>query len=141
MRALDDLDRRMLALLRADGRMPVAAMAQTLHVSRATAQTRLTRLVNDRVIRRFTIEVGAHSEETLVRAITLLQVKGNAAPAIARRLGTMPAVRAMHTTNGEWDMVVEITAASLADLDEVLAELRRMDAVAHSETSILLTTL
>lgn len=141
MRTLDDLDRRILALLRADGRMPVAAIATELHISRATAQTRLTRLVNDRVIQRFTIEVGAHSEETLVRAVTLLQVKGNASAAIARRLRGIHAVHAIHTTNGEWDMVVEITAASLTELDEVLGELRRMDSVAHSETSILLTTL
>ena len=58
MRPLDDLDRRLLFELRNDGRATISALAATLHVSRGTAQARLERLLNDRIIRRFTIEVG-----------------------------------------------------------------------------------
>ncbi|CPP25144.1 AsnC/Lrp family transcriptional regulator [Bordetella pertussis] len=38
--ALDALDRRLLALLRADARLPTATLARQLHVSRGTVQNR-----------------------------------------------------------------------------------------------------
>ncbi|CFP64263.1 AsnC/Lrp family transcriptional regulator [Bordetella pertussis] len=43
--ALDALDRRLLALLRADARLPTATLARQLHVSRGTVQNRMARLV------------------------------------------------------------------------------------------------
>ena len=44
MPALDDTDRRLLALLRHDGRLPAATLARHLGVSRGTVQNRLDRL-------------------------------------------------------------------------------------------------
>lgn len=140
MRALDDVDRRLIFQLRQDGRASVSALAQALHVSRGTAQARLDRLIADRVIRRFTIEVGPGAEEDAVRAVTTIQVSGAQAPAVARHLRGMSTVRALHTTNGTWDLVAEITAPSLVALDATLSEIRSMSAVANTETSILLTS-
>lgn len=141
MRPLDDLDRRLIFELRQDGRATVSALAQTLHVARGTAQARLDRLLADRVIRRFTIEVGPGAEEDAVRAVTTVQVSGAQAGSVARHLRRMSTVRALHTTNGTWDLVAEITAPNLAVLDATLGEIRSLSAVANTETSILLTSL
>jgi len=45
----------------------------------------------------------------------------------------------VHSTNGRWDLVAEINAADLAQLDRVLTDIRTLRAVANSETSILLS--
>ena len=45
MHPYDDLDRRLIALLREDGRAPVSKLATLLKVSRATVQSRMDRLV------------------------------------------------------------------------------------------------
>ncbi|MEM6578854.1 MAG: Lrp/AsnC ligand binding domain-containing protein, partial [Pseudomonadota bacterium] len=50
------------------------------------------------------------------------------------------AVRAVHSTNGRWDLIVEIGADTLDSLDEILAQIRRFEGVAQSETSLLLRT-
>ncbi len=140
MRALDDLDRRLIFELRNDGRATVSALAKALHVSRGTAQARLDRLLRERVIRRFTIEVGPGAEEDVVRAVTTIQLSGpQTGP--ARRLRAMSSVRALHTTNGTWDLVAEISATSLVALDATLGEIRSLPGVANTETSILLTSL
>ena len=47
----------------------------------------------------------------------------------------------MHTTNGAWDLVAEIQASSLAEFDIALREVRLIDGIANSETSILLSTI
>ncbi len=141
MRPLDDIDRRLLFELRNDARAPVTALAQAVHVSRGTAQARLDRLVRDGVIRRFTIEVGAGAEDDVVRAVTTIQVSGPQAGPVARHLRGMTSVRALHTTNGTWDLVAELSAPSLVVLDATLSEIRSLAGVANTETSILLRPL
>jgi len=47
----------------------------------------------------------------------------------------------LHTTNGTWDLIAEIRAGSLTDLDRVLREVRTIDGVLNSETSILLSSV
>jgi hypothetical protein len=47
----------------------------------------------------------------------------------------------VHTTNGAWDLVAEIQASSLAEFDIALREVRLIDGIANSETSILLSII
>jgi len=46
----------------------------------------------------------------------------------------------VHSTNGRWDLIVEIGTPTLEQLDEVLKTIRRFEGVATSETSLLLAT-
>ena len=51
-----------------------------------------------------------------------------------------PAVEALHTTNGRWDIVAELHADSLEAFDRVLGRLRQLEGVSRTETSLLLST-
>ena len=55
-------------------------------------------------------------------------------------LAGMAALRAVHSTNGRWDVIVEIGTKTLEEFDEVLARIRKLDGVVASETSLLLKT-
>jgi DNA-binding Lrp family transcriptional regulator len=46
----------------------------------------------------------------------------------------------VHSTNGRWDVIAEIGTESLEAFDEVLARIRKLEGVATSETSLLLST-
>ncbi len=59
---------------------------------------------------------------------------------ILRQLSGLSSVRKVHTTNGRWDVIVELGTATLEDLDAILAQIRKFDGVASSETSLLLST-
>ena len=50
-------------------------------------------------------------------------------------------VARLTTTNGHWDMVIELQASSLAEFDEVLGRIRDISGIVSSETSILLSTV
>jgi DNA-binding Lrp family transcriptional regulator len=52
-----------------------------------------------------------------------------------------PEVSRVYSTNGRWDLVVELRAADLAALDRVLSGIRAIRAISHSETNILLADL
>lgn len=141
MQRLDDIDRALLARLRDDGRASVSSLATDLHVARGTAQTRLNRLVADGVIRRFTIELDPEHEKQIVRAVCLIELHGTTTKAAAQVLRRIPEVQEMHATNGSWDIVADLSATSLGELDRALVELRGVRGVVRTETSILLRTL
>lgn len=138
---LDELDRKLLALLRSDGRAPVSKLADILGVTRGTIQARIDRMLAQGAILGFTVRAREEHDGLGVRAVMLIEVTGKSTGAIVRRLRGLPEVHSLHTTNGAWDLVAEIRAASLQDFDRVLREVRTIDGVLNSETSILLTAV
>ena len=141
MHDLDALDRALIGLLRADGRAPVSRLAESLGVSRGTVQNRLDRLVDEGVIVGFTVRLREDLDDDVVRAMMVIRLVGQSTTAVVRQLRGMPEVRAVHTTNGAWDLMAEIAVASLPDLDRVLSAIRSIHGIENSETSILLTSI
>jgi len=137
---MDDTDRRLIAELRSDARLPVATLAARLGVSRATVRNRLDRLVADGVIQGFTLRLAAEGDFDQVRAIMMIEVEGKGTEAVFRRLHGFPEVRALHSTNGRWDIVAELATDTLEAFDRTLAAIRLIDGIASTETSILLSS-
>ncbi len=141
MPPLDDTDRRLIALLREDGRMSVATIARRLDVARATANSRLARLISSGVIVGFSVRVRDEAATDQIRAMSLIEVEGRTTDAVIRRLRGFPEITALHTTNGGWDLVAELHVDSLAGFDQVLGRIRSTDGVVNSETSLLLSSV
>jgi len=137
---LDETDRRIIAALREDGRASIANLSVGLSLARGTVRTRMERMVATGVIRRFTVELAVESEPDMVRAVMSIELKGATSRSVVQRLAKIPEVTAIHSTNGAWDLVAEIRAASLPNFDGVLAEVRSIAGVSNSETSLLLDT-
>lgn len=136
---MDDLDHRLLGLLRADARQPVAGLAAALKVSRATVRARIDRLIESGVIAGFTVLLRKDLRPAMVRAITMIEVEGRAAETVIARLHGFPEVRTVYTTNGRWDVVAEIETESLEAFDDTLRRVRQIAGIASTETSILLS--
>ncbi|MAD08716.1 MAG: AsnC family transcriptional regulator [Gammaproteobacteria bacterium] len=137
----DSIDRDLISLLRTDGRASISTLAKALKVSRGTVQNRLDRLLATGAIIGFTIRASASIDDGAIRAIMLIEITGKSTADIIRKLRGLPELQKVHTTNGSWDLVAEIQASSLADFDNVLREVRLIDGIANSETSILLSTI
>ena len=137
---VDDLDRSLIAQLRTDGRAPVAKLAQLLGVARGTVQARIDRLVERGEILGFTIRSGEASTAA-VRAIMMVAVSGKTTLAVIKALQGVPEFTAMHTTNGAWDLVIEMQTDTLADFDRILRQVRSTHGVTNTETSLLLKSL
>lgn len=132
----DQLDRSLLSLLRRDSRTPVARLAEQTGVSRATVKTRIERMIQAGVILGFTVKLA--EADAGVRAMMTVEIQGRSVNPVIRTLLGYPEVRSIHSTNGAWDLVIEIDAADLAMLDGLLRRIRGIDGVARTETSILL---
>jgi len=137
---MDNLDRRLLALLRENARTSIASLAKALGVARGTVQNRIARLERDGTIVGYSVRLKPQVEEHRIRALMTIAVEGNRIEAVIAALRGDPAVGALHSTNGRWDIVAELRAESLAAFDEVLGRIRRLEGIASTETSLLLST-
>jgi DNA-binding Lrp family transcriptional regulator len=137
---MDDTDRQLVALLRANARLPVASLAKSLGVSRGTVQNRINRLLARGTIQGFTLRLRPEAEAPRIRAIMMIGVEGERSDNILKQLRGHPEIAAVHTTNGRWDMVLELNTDNLEAFDRVLHRIRQIDGVSASETSLLLSS-
>ena len=137
---MDDLDRKLVSALRHDARASLSDLALLLGVSRTTVRGRIERLRDRGDIVGFTVVLRQDAHRDAVRGLMMIGIEGRGAERITRQLGGLPEVRAIHSTNGRWDLIVEIGTETLEALDAVLARIRKFEGVATSETSLLLST-
>ena len=137
---MDDLDRKLLALLRADSREPASGLAAKLKVSRGTVQNRIERMVARGVIQGFTVRTRPELEAQRVRAIMSIAIEGERSSAVIKALKGFPQVDKIHTTNGRWDLVAELVTGDLAEFSATLDGIRTIEGIASTETSLLLAT-
>jgi DNA-binding Lrp family transcriptional regulator len=139
-RQVDDTDKALIALLRRDARTSIATLAAKLHVSRGTVTNRLRKLEKEHVIVGYSVRLRPEAEPDLIRAWMGVVVEGNQTRAVMASLLGEPGVAALHDTNGRWDLLAELQAASNAELSAVLERVRLIKGIAGTETSILLAT-
>ncbi len=137
---MDEIDRKLVALLRTNARTPVATLSKALKVSRGTVQNRIDRMIAAGTILGFTLRVQPDAEADRVRAIMAIAVEGERSGAVLRALRGFPEIDAVHMTNGRWDMLAELNAASLGDFSRLLDAIRLIEGIAATETSLLLAT-
>src|SRR6185437_3520214 len=137
---MDDLDRRLLALLRKDARMPIARLSKSLEVSRATLYSRLQKLQDGGIIEGFTVRLNMEVDRRQIRAHVLIKVAGKLARSTEKQLQAIPQITTLHAISGVYDLIAEIEAANAAELNEVIDRVGELEGVEKTTSSILLAT-
>lgn len=137
---MDASDQKLIAALRHNARASLSDLAARLGLSRTTVRARIERLQARGEIVGFTVVLKGDAATDPVRGFMMIGIEGRGTDRILRQLQGLPEVRALHSTNGRWDVIAEIGTDTLETFDAVLARIRRFDGVATSETSLLLAT-
>lgn len=137
---MDSTDQNLIAALCNDGRASLATLAIDLGLARATVASRLNRLLESGEIIGFTAVLKGDATRAPVRGLMMIAIEGRGTERVIRQLSALVAVTALHTTNGKWDLIAELSATSLEELDGILRQIRLFDGVATSETDLLLST-
>ena len=135
---MDDIDRRLIARLSRDARASVTTLAGALKVSRGTIINRMRRLETARIIRGYTVRLRPDAETEAVRAWMSVRVEGAQTKKVVERLLGEPGVEALYDTNGRWDLLAGLRAASMTELSDLLARIRLIQGIGDTETSIQL---
>ena len=137
---MDRMDIKLLNILKKNARTSVSNIAIDLQITRTTVRTRMRKLKETGEISGFTVITKSDVSPAPVRGLVMLQIEGTGAHTIRQKLLLLQQVYSVHTTNGKWDMIIDLGTQSLAELDEILSKIRKFSGVKGSETSLLLST-
>lgn len=137
---LDETDRRLLALLGANARAPVAKIGTKLGLARTTVQARLDRLERNGIIAGYTVKLSEDARAGQIRATVLIHITPAAQSAVLRQLERLAAVERVHTTSGRFDLACQLRTQSTLALDETLDRIGEIDGVLAMESLIHLST-
>lgn len=138
--ALTDKDRELLALLNEDARLPVAALAKRLGLSRTTVQARIERLERDKIIAGYGVRFSEAYLSQLVRAHVMITIAPKALAAVTASLNRVREVTTLYSVSGTFDLIAIIAAPGIADLDRLIDEIGEMEGVERTMSSVILST-
>ncbi|MGO8670683.1 MAG: Lrp/AsnC family transcriptional regulator [Capsulimonadaceae bacterium] len=107
MTKLDDLDKRIIAVLQENARTTNAEVARMVASTEPTVRRRIDRLVADQVIKIVAVATPLQLGYNVV-AILGLQIDHSRLDSIEKALAEMPEVRFAGVTLGSYDVVVEV---------------------------------
>jgi DNA-binding Lrp family transcriptional regulator len=119
---LDEVDRAIIAELLRDGRISVRALAEHVHISRANAYARLTRLTDDGVITGFTAELAPHKAGLGTTAYVSVTIEQNSWRTVSARLQDIRYVEHFAMVGGDYDVLALVRAPDNAALRHVVLE-------------------
>ena len=138
-RQLDDLDRRLLVLLAADGRAPMAELGRSVGLSRTAVLARVQRLERSGVIRGYHADVVMPGADAAHRARVGIVIRTPDVAGYVRRLSGLPGVSEIETVTGAYDLMVLVTAATAGELDAVLDHISGWRETVRTTTWVVLT--
>jgi Lrp/AsnC family transcriptional regulator for asnA, asnC and gidA len=130
-RKVDELDRKILEALQANGRESFRRIAARLGVSEATVRSRYQRLTGEGILQ----VVGVTNPLGLGFDQALVGVKTSSAPdAVADEIARWPEADYVVVTAGQFDIVVEVVAKSRRELLDLTNRMRALEGVVSTET-------
>ncbi|MBL3674812.1 Lrp/AsnC family transcriptional regulator [Paracoccus aerius] len=137
---MTEKDRQLLMILSEDARMPIATLARRMGVARATVQARLDRLVEVGIISGYSVRLSDDYQNSLARAHVMIVLTEKALGQVVRALQIFSEVIAVHSVSGSVDLIVEVAAPTIQDLDRTIDAIGELDGVARTQSSVILST-
>jgi DNA-binding Lrp family transcriptional regulator len=135
---LDEIDHRILAELQRDARASMSAVARAAHVSRASAYSRVNRLVEDGVITGFSARVDPVKSGLHSSAYVTMSVEQGSWQELRARLIEIPEVAHFALIGGEVDLILLVRARDNHHLRRVVLEqLQSIPAVRSTKTWLI----
>jgi DNA-binding Lrp family transcriptional regulator len=142
MAQLDEVDRRIVEALRADGRASMRTLAETLHISRANVYARVQRLERDGVITGYTATIDPQRYGLGVAAYVYVNISQHSWKAVRSRILAMPEVDHAALVSGSHDLVLLVRTRDTTSLRElVLTRLQGMPEITSTETVLIFDEL
>lgn len=136
---LDELDIRLLALLRSEPRVGMLEASRRLGVARGTVTARLDRMQRRGIVTGFGPDIDLAAVGHGVMAFSILELAQGRIADVRAVLNEVPEVIEAHSIAGRGDVMIRIAARSNDHLMEVIESILRSEHIARAETMIALT--
>jgi DNA-binding Lrp family transcriptional regulator len=140
--ALDEIDRRIIQLLMADGRASYGAIGADVNLSAPAIKRRIDRLRDRGVISGFTVRVDpAATGWTTEAYVELFCIQSTSGAEVLRRVETYPEVVEAFTVTGDADTLLHVFAADMQHFERVLSQISAEPFVARTRSVLVLSPL
>ena len=138
----DDLDRRIVAHLVADGRATFAQIGSSVGLSAPAVKRRVDRLLDEGTITGFTAVIDPADTGLTMEAFVELYCRGRTSPAAIRDIvEPHAAVKSAYTVSGDADALLHLRCSDIAELEGTLEQIRADERVVRTTTVIVLSGL
>lgn len=135
---VDETDRAIIRVLRADGRVSVRTLAEQVHISRANAYARLERLRETGVITGFSADVAPEHLGLGTSAYVSVSIEQNTWKPVAAALRQVPCVERVALVGAEFDALVTVRCQDNHELrDTVLERIQAIPGVKATRTWLI----
>lgn len=142
---MDELDRKIIAVLRADGRITVTDLAKAVGMSKTPCQVRLRRLTETGVIRGFRAVVDPASlglDHVAFAEVKLSDTRESALTEFNRAVRRIPEVEECHMIASSFDYLLKVRTADIRRYRMVLGEkISSLPYVASTSTFVAMETV
>jgi len=132
---MDDLDRRILSILRRDSRTPYTEIADRVGTSEGTVRNRVERLLEDGTIERFTVATRTGNVKAMVEVSVAVDVDTTG---VSERMAEWDEVDFVWQVSGEEDIVMVVDAADTRAINDLITKARDLDEVKNTKTRLIL---
>lgn len=122
MSRMDAVDRAILDVLRADSRTSIRDVASRVGISRANAYARVKRMVDTRVIRKFTVDVDHAAIGLGLSAYVHVRTKQNSWKSFRKKVWELEEAAHVALVTGDFDCVILVRARDADHLRELVLE-------------------
>ena len=137
MSLLDDVDAKIIEILKKDSRTPFTEVASMLGVSDATIHQRLKKLKAEGILLRYTVEINEDLLAKKIHGFALINVNLGHLEEVISKLTLNNSVNKIYETHGMNDLIVLLDAGNLDELRELIMEIRQIENI----SSIKITTI
>ncbi|SFS74283.1 Lrp/AsnC family transcriptional regulator [Halostagnicola kamekurae] len=132
---MDELDRRILNVLRWDARTPYTEIADEVGTSEGTVRNRVERMMDEEIIERFTISTRTGNVKAMIEVSVAVDVD---TANVSDRMAEWEEVDFVWQVSGEQDIVLVVDAADTRGVNELITNAREQDEVVSTKTRLIL---
>jgi len=136
MKGVDEVDQKILSLLKQNARSPFTDIAKEVGLSEAAVRKRVESLRNEGVIKRFTVEV--ETGDSVSAAILVSVQPSHPNPSVAQAVKNIAGVELVYEVAGEVDIIAIASGGSIQEVNKYIDEIRRIDGVAKTNSMMVL---
>lgn len=133
---MDKIDQQIIDVLKENSRLTYSAIGKKIGLSEVAIRKRIKNLISNGVIKKFTVEINMSQR---ANAIVLISVNPSVSTSfISEKLCKIEGVKDVHEITGQYDIFVNVSAPSIAEVNRCVDEIRSVEGVVNTNTMIIL---
>ena len=134
---MDDLDRKILALLAKNARMPVKEIAEQVALTSPAVSSRIHKLETDGVIGGYTVTLNRPADRVYVDALISLSVAPSKHEAFLHLIQNSKEVLQCYHVTGAYTFLIKVSCGSMPQLEHLILQFQKLGT---TSTQIILST-